>query len=1075
MPGIDNRTTTRPPAGHPVVDSPTSTRSELLSPRNLAKLSETDTTHQLIGNVGRLTHHQPLIATDSRTTPADTAPHAPDPRLAQHEGDAEDALDALPGDWQQRRKGVPVARIDTQHFEPAADVPVAANGRIPGIDGRIPGTMTHIRHDVRRIELPTGDWVREITLRLDLHEGEGVSPKQAHTVAERAAGVVEQHVNQRYRFANGDQFHLRLEFGSLDPHALVTIHPGNHSTQNHWSATAPDGELAHEILHHLGLRDTYPDPQLLLHRGITPGLMGHGHDTTPIHLTEAHLARIDHIHTTTNPLHNHSLPGTANNPADTGHYNASPSAPTTEIRERHARNQQARSEPLEHDASEQNPLLPGGYSEASAPLRHYVSLSEVPEGLVTVRQVATEMAVVEASLGTRAGGNLQAQGTVGRYKQRLYDRDELEAQAQELKANVERKENSRRETKRWREWGAPGDGGSLGPWQSPWAPPRSAGTVGGNAQAGSTTTRPVGDPVPQLVRSEQWEGRRRDAAAPRTDTGHFAPAADSSAHPAPAARTQPPVPTTNEGNPPAHSPEPAPTPPADANDPTALDHPTNGVVPVVGTTPEPTGATGGPLTITGQQIEHILNPRHTSAAEFRDPAPGTLHGPADTTETPRGPLDSAIARALDPQRPTELADHATRNNSPTLHGAFGEQPGTSNASPPTGTTAPARTTPLFTDAFPNTNATPKRQADFDLLANTAAQRLNRTPTVDDLQTFATEVLTAHGDGTTRPSLDTVMDTLAALSPDHRAIYLNTAGQPPITEINKALGKLTEAQHNTLTTQASALTRVPIVMDTDATSTHQLNRNTVRRIAHALLPRDGLVPDQVRTQAGSLAKRLGVLRDSGATGAGPGNHAYGEYWRQQDSYGGQFGQRPGTSYGTRHQSHSNRYSYQSPTYSYNPEPQHYTPSGSYNPWASDRPSSSRPAWSMSTHENPYTRTDRDVERQYAAVHNTNRWIRESELRNPPGALYHAEWQTRGQGWRERARSRWNAEVQDFDNRLTEMVLGTPAERADRHDRARARADRWATAITQAGQDWNRPQTGHFGYTRKRDKFMRFFGR
>ncbi|MGW4759641.1 hypothetical protein [Streptomyces chartreusis] len=71
---------------------------------------------------------------------------------------------------------------------------------------------------------------------LYLHGGEGVFPKQAHTVAERTASVVEQHLNHRYRFANGDQFHPRL-----DPHARITIHPGNHSAQNHWPATALDG------------------------------------------------------------------------------------------------------------------------------------------------------------------------------------------------------------------------------------------------------------------------------------------------------------------------------------------------------------------------------------------------------------------------------------------------------------------------------------------------------------------------------------------------------------------------------------------------------------------------------------------------------------------------------------------------------------------------------------------------------------------------------------------------------------------------------------------------------------------
>ncbi|MFE2474043.1 hypothetical protein ACFXA6_54150, partial [Streptomyces mirabilis] len=61
----------------------------------------------------------------------------------------------------------------------------------------------------------------------------------------------------------------------------------------------------------------------------------------PIHLTEHHLARIDHIHTTTNPLHNHPLPNTAHATPETGQ----------QIQARWEHRRQEWSDVLAHDAA----------------------------------------------------------------------------------------------------------------------------------------------------------------------------------------------------------------------------------------------------------------------------------------------------------------------------------------------------------------------------------------------------------------------------------------------------------------------------------------------------------------------------------------------------------------------------------------------------------------------------------------------------------------------------------------------------------------------------------------------------
>ncbi|MFE2474046.1 hypothetical protein ACFXA6_54180, partial [Streptomyces mirabilis] len=364
-------------------------------------------------------------------------------------------------------------------------------------------------------------------------------------------------------------------------------------------------------------------------------------------------------------------------------------------------------------------------------------------------------------------------------------------------------------------------GGDHSTWWSAPAPPRTTATDNGSTVAGTAPATTA--PDPHLVHPQQWEQRRADAPVTRIDAEHVQP-------------------TTDHTNP----------------------DPTTRTAPTIDTTPDTAGATHRPLTPTSHQIEHTLNPRQatTPATEPHDRAPSAPHRPAaavlPTGETTHGPLHGDIARALDPQQPT---NHTTRDI-PTPHTPPGTQPGTNNTPTHTDTTALARTAQLFADAFPYTKATPQQQADFDLLAAAAAQHLKHTPTIDDLQTFASEVLAAHGDNTTPQPLTTVMEHMATLSPNHHKLYLNIAGQPPISQITHALDKLTPAAHNTLITQTSGLIHHPGSLDHTllTPADRDLRHNVMQRIMHTYRT----VGDAATRE---LVQHLGVARTTGAPGAG----------------------------------------------------------------------------------------------------------------------------------------------------------------------------------------------------------------
>ncbi|MFI9380103.1 protein-glutamine glutaminase family protein [Kutzneria sp. NPDC052558] len=213
-----------------------------------------------------------------------------------------------PADWAGVRGDAHVAQVDTERFEPSVRADVRAGGHI------LDGWKTRIAYESRRLEVAGGRWVREFTVRLAVQAGPGVGPHELAAVGDRVVASIDDHLNGRYRFANGDQFHLRVEFGGDGPlHGRVTVHNGEESNQARWSTGAADAVLVHEVLHNLGLRDEYRDENAVFRADVADadvrGVMGREAWEKPPSLTEAHLRQILDVESASGVRHDHPLAG----------------------------------------------------------------------------------------------------------------------------------------------------------------------------------------------------------------------------------------------------------------------------------------------------------------------------------------------------------------------------------------------------------------------------------------------------------------------------------------------------------------------------------------------------------------------------------------------------------------------------------------------------------------------------------------------------------------------------------------------------------------------------------------------
>jgi len=211
--------------------------------------------------------------------------------VGEHPVPGRDPSFSSPADWARMRDDAHVEHVDTERFDPSVRADVHGHG------GILDGWKTRIAYESRRMEIAEDTWVREYTVRLRTEAEPGVSPHELQRVRDRVVASIDDHLNGRYRFANGDQFHLRVEFDGDGPrHGRVTVHNGKGSNQARWSTGDPDAVLVHEVLHNLGLKDEAQNDKAVFRKNVknadVRGVMGSEAWSKPPSLTEAHLRQI---------------------------------------------------------------------------------------------------------------------------------------------------------------------------------------------------------------------------------------------------------------------------------------------------------------------------------------------------------------------------------------------------------------------------------------------------------------------------------------------------------------------------------------------------------------------------------------------------------------------------------------------------------------------------------------------------------------------------------------------------------------------------------------------------------------
>ncbi|GAA1278452.1 glycosyltransferase [Saccharothrix xinjiangensis] len=153
--------------------------------------------------------------------------------------------------WDEARDKAFVRTVDTE----VADVQRSST------PGKIDSLTGIIRHDVRRMEVAPGTWVKEYTLNVHLKPGDGISQSDVDAVRQRAAAGVDDLMNKGYRLPSGDQFHARVHFVT-DPaqaHTTVNVTKSPEADQLNWSKDSSANVLAHEVGHYFGLPDEYKE------------------------------------------------------------------------------------------------------------------------------------------------------------------------------------------------------------------------------------------------------------------------------------------------------------------------------------------------------------------------------------------------------------------------------------------------------------------------------------------------------------------------------------------------------------------------------------------------------------------------------------------------------------------------------------------------------------------------------------------------------------------------------------------------------------------------------------------------
>ncbi|MFE7412643.1 hypothetical protein [Streptomyces laurentii] len=233
----------------------------------------------------------------SRGPDTTTAPRPPAERVAHP---------VLPHESRQF-KGSATAAVHTERFDPHL---TQTNG-VKGTRGLLDGSLTLIRHHVRRERLPDGRTVRHFFVTLPFALTDGLTPGDLSSLQNRVQAALDTHINQPgYRLPeSGDQLRVTAEFVHAPTHseAVTLAHATRpaRADQRSWDLGHSDAVLTHEILHYLGLPDEYADtgaarPHLFRRNagasGVrTEGLMARTDTASPDALPAAYLRTIEQV------------------------------------------------------------------------------------------------------------------------------------------------------------------------------------------------------------------------------------------------------------------------------------------------------------------------------------------------------------------------------------------------------------------------------------------------------------------------------------------------------------------------------------------------------------------------------------------------------------------------------------------------------------------------------------------------------------------------------------------------------------------------------------------------------------
>ncbi|WP_434444418.1 hypothetical protein [Lentzea sp. E54] len=164
--------------------------------------------------------------------------------------------------WEHLRSDAPgtFTHVETELTAIDADSPLVtdAQGRVrPDLRAQ----TVPVRHDVRRIEVEPGRWVKEFTLKVHFDVQDGVEPNEVAELEWNTLRGVDRMYNQGNRMPDGDQFHVRVEFADDPAQAYQHIRVWPEREQifhDQWSAGLNPQDAAHELGHYgFALHDAY--------------------------------------------------------------------------------------------------------------------------------------------------------------------------------------------------------------------------------------------------------------------------------------------------------------------------------------------------------------------------------------------------------------------------------------------------------------------------------------------------------------------------------------------------------------------------------------------------------------------------------------------------------------------------------------------------------------------------------------------------------------------------------------------------------------------------------------------------